>query len=106
MGVSDDSHQSSIPAIMLGKKITISLILFSILTVTINGLPQNYDDIDMSIDQPKNEKVDISQDSPQSNAIHIGNNNSVGSEIKIKQTKPYNTSVHISLNVGSDSRVL
>ena len=22
-------------------------------------LPQNYDDIDMSIDQPKNEKVDI-----------------------------------------------
>ena len=23
------------------------------------GLPQNYDDIDMSIDQPKNEKVDI-----------------------------------------------
>ena len=46
-----------------------------------------------------------SQDSPQSNAIHIGHNNPQGSDIKIKQTKPYNTSVHISLNVGSDSKV-
>ena len=47
----------------------------------------------------------FSQESPQSNAIHIGHNNPVGSDIKIKQTKPYNTSVHISLNVGSGSKV-
>ena len=75
----------------------------------------------MSVDQAKNEKVDIrlkdeisfpiykvfacSQDSPQSNSIHIGHNNPVGSDIKIKQTKPFNTSVHISLNVGKDSKV-
>ena len=48
----------------------------------------------------------FSQESPQSNAIHIGHNNPVGSDIKIKQTKPYNPSVHISLNVGSGSKVM
>ena len=48
----------------------------------------------------------FSQESPQSNAIHIGHNNPVGSDIKIKQTKPYNTSVHVSLNVGSGSKVI
>ncbi len=30
----------------------------------------------------------------------------MGSEIKIKQTNPFNTSVHISLNVGSKSKVM
>ena len=29
----------------------------SFLCVVVHGLPQNYDDIDMSIDQPKGEKV-------------------------------------------------
>ena len=29
----------------------------------------------------------------------------MGSDISIKQTKPYNTSVHVSLNVGSGSKV-
>ena len=48
----------------------------------------------------------FSQDSPQSNSIHIGHNNPVGSDIKIKQTKPFNTSVHISLKVGSQSKVM
>ena len=40
-------------------KLTTFLIIQMVVINTVSGLPQNYDDIDMSIDQPKNEKVDI-----------------------------------------------
>ena len=49
--------------------------------------------------------VDINQDEPQSNAIHVAHNIPTGSDIKIVQTRPYNTSVHISLNIAKDCKV-
>ena len=49
--------------------------------------------------------VDINQDEPQSNAIHVAHNIPTGSDIKIVQTRPYNTSIHISLNIAKDCKV-
>ena len=50
-------------------------------------------------------EVDINQDEPQSNAIHIAHNVPTGSDISVVQTRPYNTTVHISLNIASDCKV-
>ena len=58
-----------------------------------------------SLDQPVDEVVEVSQDSPQSNAIHIAHNIPKGSDISVKLTNPYNVTVHISLNVASDCKV-
>ena len=49
--------------------------------------------------------VDINQDEPQSNAIHIAHNVPMGSDIKIVQTRPYNTTIHISLNIATNCKV-
>ena len=43
----------------MSDKLTTLLIIQMVVINTVCGLPQNYDDIDMSIDQPKNKKVDI-----------------------------------------------
>ena len=40
-----------------------------------NGLPPNYEDQDLSKDQPVGEKVDITQEDPHSNNIHVAHNN-------------------------------
>ena len=51
------------PAVTAGMGVSQHLVLAAALALSMSGLslglPQNYDDIDMSIDQPKNEKVDI-----------------------------------------------
>ena len=49
--------------------------------------------------------VDINQDEPNSNAIHVAHNIPTGSDITVVQTRPYNTSVHISLNIAKDCKV-
>ena len=43
---------------MTGRSVTV-FILLALHHHVSRALPQNYDDIDLSIDQPKNEKVDI-----------------------------------------------
>ena len=50
--------------------------------------------------------VDINQDEPNSNAIHVAHNIPTGSDITVVQTRPYNTSVHISLNIAKDCKVI
>ena len=49
--------------------------------------------------------VDINQADPQSNAIHVAHNIPKDSDITIVQTNPFNTTVHISMNVGTGSKV-
>ena len=50
--------------------------------------------------------VDINQADPQSNAIHVAHNIPKDSDITVVQTNPFNTTVHISMNVGTGSKVL
>ena len=49
--------------------------------------------------------VDINQADPQSNAIHVAHNIPKDSDITVVQTNPFNTTVHISMNVGTGSKV-
>jgi len=53
------------------------------------------------VDQARGEKVDVSQEDPHSNNIHVAHNNPQNSDINIVQTNPFNTTIHVSLNVGS-----
>jgi len=85
---------------------TLSHLSILLLLSSALALPPNFEDIHNAVDQAVDEKVDISQDNPQSNAIHIAHNNPKGSDIKVVQTNPFNTTVHISLNVGKDSKVV
>ena len=103
-------------AIMLTSITTISF-LFALITSTV-ALPQNFEDLDLVADQPVGEVsgllrslthilqvVDVNQADPQSNAIHVAHNIPKDSDIKIVQTNPFNTTVHISLNVGTGTKV-
>ena len=49
--------------------------------------------------------VDINQADPQSNAIHVAHNIPKDSDITVVQSNPFNTTVHISMNVGTGSKV-
>ena len=60
----------------------------------------NFEDINISLDEPIGETTDIEQNSPQSNSVHISHNVPKGSKITIKQNNAYNSSVHISLNIA------
>jgi len=80
--------------------------LINIICVTlVSALPPNFEDIESAVDQAVGEKVDITQEDPQSNTINIAHNNPKDSDIKVVQNNPFNTTVHISLNVGSGSKV-
>ncbi len=52
------SRCQSVPVSMGASLYLVLAAALSTAKITLS-LPQNYDDIDMSIDQPKNEKVDI-----------------------------------------------
>ena len=39
------------------------------------GVEPNYEDLDLVVDQAREEKVDVSQDDPHSNNIHVAHNN-------------------------------
>lgn len=86
-------------------KLMILSLLWVISTTLCHGAEPNYEDLDLSLDMPQNEKVEVIQDDPHSNAVHIAHNIPTGSDIYVKQTNPYNASVHISLNVAKDCQV-
>ena len=69
------------------------------------AIEPNFEDIDDAKSEPQNEVVNIEQDSPHSNAIHIAHNIPTGSDITVTQKNPYNSTVHISLNIGKDCKV-
>ncbi len=48
-------------------------------------LQANYEDVDESLDQPVDQVVEVVQDSPQSNSVHVAHNNPVGSDIFVNQ---------------------
>ena len=70
-------------------KFTMKLSAFVLLALfsLVHGLPPNYDDIEDSQEQSVNAVVDISQEEPNSNAIHIAHNIPTGSKITVKQTR-------------------
>ena len=39
------------------------------------GVEPNYEDLDLVVDQARDEKVDINQEDPHSNNIHVAHNN-------------------------------
>ena len=65
----------------------------------------NYEDIDNALSEPQNEVVDIQQENPHSNQIHIAHNIPTGSDITVTQKSPYNATVHISLNIAKECKV-
>ncbi|XP_059095307.1 uncharacterized protein LOC131890051 isoform X2 [Tigriopus californicus] len=88
--------------------VTRMILAVSLLWISTNpcqGAESNFEDLDLSVDMPQNEKVEVIQDDPHSNAVHIAHNIPTGSDIYVKQTNPYNASVHISLNVANDCQV-
>jgi len=102
-------HLLSLPlaAIML-RLVLASYLVFlssSLEAVAQQSIDGFFEDIDESLDQPVDQKVEVVQDSPHSNSVHVAHNNPVGSDIYVEQTSPYNASVHISLNIARDSKV-
>ena len=75
------------------------------LTSTVKAIEPNFEDIEESKSESQNEVINIEQDSPHSNAIHIAHNIPTGSDITVTQKNPYNSTVHIALNIGKDCKV-
>merc|ERR550525_1765406 len=66
----------------------------------VEAVEPNYEDLDLVVDQARGEKVDVSQEDPHSNNIHVAHNNPQNSDISIVPSNPFNTTIHVSLNVG------
>ena len=41
----------------------------------VEGVEPNYEDLDLVVDQARDEKVDVTQEDPHSNNIHVAHNN-------------------------------
>ena len=57
------------------------------LVLQVKCLPPNFEDLEFSEQESDGAVVDVTQDSPQSNAIHVAHNIPKNSDIKIKQTR-------------------
>lgn len=77
-----------------------SVIWVMVVVGVVVGVEPNYEDLDLVADQARGEKVDVNQEDPHSNNIHVAHNNPQDSDISIVQSNPFNTTIHISLNVG------
>ena len=83
----------------------VSWVILALIFTSVKAIEPNFEDIEESKSEPQNEVVNIEQDSPHSNAIHIAHNIPTGSDITVTQKNPYNSTVHISLNIGKDCKV-
>ena len=79
--------------------------LASIKKISVEAVEPNYEDIENALEEPQNEVVDIQQENPHSNQIHIAHNIPTGSDITVTQKSPYNATVHISLNIAKECKV-
>ena len=80
--------------------------LLALISLTsVKAIEPNFEDIEESKSESQNEVINIEQDSPHSNAIHIAHNIPTGSDITVTQKNPYNSTVHIALNIGKDCKV-
>ena len=64
-----------------------------------------YDDIEESEDQPVDKVVNIVQENPHSNAVHVAHSNARNSDITVEMTMPNNVSVHVSINNANGAKV-
>ena len=46
-----------------------------VVPLLVTGVEPNYEDLDLVVDQARGEKVDVSQEDPHSNNIHVAHNN-------------------------------
>ena len=46
-----------------------------VVPLAVSGVEPNYEDLDLVVDQARGEKVDVSQEDPHSNNIHVAHNN-------------------------------
>ena len=58
---------------MLGQ--TLWLVAALISPLTVSGVEPNFEDLDLVVDQARDEKVDVTQENPHSNNIHVAHNN-------------------------------
>jgi hypothetical protein len=80
--------------------------LLALISLTsVKAIEPNFEDIEEAKSESQNEVINIEQDSPHSNAIHIAHNIPTASDITVTQKNPYNSTVHIALNIGKDCRV-
>merc|ERR1711981_874515 len=75
-------------------------VMVMVAPLLVTGVEPNYEDLDLVVDQARDEKVDVTQDDPHSNNIHVAHNNPQNSDISIVQSNPFNTTIPVSLNVG------
>ena len=58
---------------------TVSMVIWVMMVLVapllVAGVEPNYEDLDLTVDQAREEKVDISQEDPHSNNIHVAHNN-------------------------------
>ena len=50
-------------------------VMVMVVPLLVAGVEPNYEDLDLVVDQARDEKVDVSQDDPHSNNIHVAHNN-------------------------------
>ena len=50
-------------------------VMVVVVPLLVTGVEPNYEDLDLVVDQARGEKVDVSQEDPHSNNIHVAHNN-------------------------------
>ena len=51
------------------------ILMVMMVPLLVAGVEPNYEDLDLVVDQARGEKVDVSQEDPHSNNIHVAHNN-------------------------------
>ena len=58
---------------------TVSMVIWVMMVLVapllVAGVEPNYEDLDLVVDQAREEKVEVSQEDPHSNNIHVAHNN-------------------------------
>ena len=58
---------------------TVSMVIWVMMVMVapllVQGVEPNYEDLDLVVDQAREEKVEVSQEDPHSNNIHVAHNN-------------------------------
>ena len=54
---------------------TLWLVVALLTPFTVSGVEPNFEDLDLVVDQARDEKVDVTQENPHSNNIHVAHNN-------------------------------
>ena len=53
----------------------VMMLMVMMVPLLVAGVEPNYEDLDLVVDQARGEKVDVSQEDPHSNNIHVAHNN-------------------------------